>query len=93
MINMGGIKESTKRFVLLVKVSVKKVLTALKPCSQASELNGACGTEVRKPPAIIAIPRLNRTCCVRKASKIASIGGMILYHIATGGFSSLRGEK
>jgi len=89
MINIGGIKESTKRFVLLVNVSVKKELTALKPCSQASELNGACGTEVRKPPAIIAIPRLSRTCCVRKASKIASIGGMILYHIATEGFSSL----
>jgi hypothetical protein len=61
IINIGGMKESTKRFVLLVTVSVTQVLTALNPCSQASTFNGACGTEVRKPPAIIAMPRLSRT--------------------------------
>jgi hypothetical protein len=82
IIKMGGMKESTKRFVLLVTVSVTYVLTVLIPCIQVLALNGACGTELRKPPAIIAIPRLSRTCCVRKASKIASMGGTMLYHMA-----------
>jgi hypothetical protein len=93
IINMGGMKDSIKRFVLSVTVSVKYVPTVLNPCIHAPAFNGACGTELRKPPAIIAIPRLSKTCFVRKASKIAIIGGMILYHMAAEGLSSLRGEK
>ena len=97
---IGGRNASISRFEFISPFSVyshtvfpTSLPTILNPSNQAAALNGLCGTLVNTPPATIAIPKLRRTWRVKKASKIASTGGTILYHIAFCGSCPLGGAK